>query len=304
MPTEIELRELQNHISSTINPILSVSGVSNPVNSATVFGIEMFFRFMSFASAIRTAIEDQKKKLDESVRSEDILRVPIEVDTTLNDVLTFFVQDSDFPILHPEMASQFADEIEAVKNPTSPYFAEGLRVLAAARRVIPRVERKLQFTKDPIMDQVFASWLDPSKPDFRMLVYDFVAMADRCELSLDDHLREIPNHVKLRLRAARLQLNASAERAAAEVNDKIRVLIRDTLFGEKGAIQSAVKFAVDRRVELIDADLKELNDRKTTIEARGEGERSEQEKRELKDIARRINDLVNFKTRVKASAGA
>lgn len=303
MPTEVELTELQGDISAIVKPVLTMAGASNPLIASALFGMEMLFRFLSLGAAIRAAIDDQKKKLDDKVRTEDILRIPICVDTTLDDVLTFFVRDADFPILHPEMARQFPDEIETVKDPSSPDFPEALRVLDAARRVIPRVERELRFKTEPIMDRVFGRWLDPGKPDFRTLVYDFIALADKQELSLVEHVDRIPEYVRFRFRAARVHLNTAAEDTAKEVNAKIRVLIHATLFGDKGAIESAMKFAVDRRVELIDAEVMGLADRKAAIETKTDADRSDQEKQELKDIAKRIKELGDFKTRVNASVG-
>src|ERR1043166_1149145 len=135
MPTKQELTDIQGGISAIVKPVFTIAGASNPITASALFGIEMLFRFLSLGKEIRAAIEDQRKNLDDKVRAAGILRVPVAVDTSLDDVLTFFVRDRDFPVLHPEMARQFANEIQTVQDPSSPDFPQALRVLDAARRI-------------------------------------------------------------------------------------------------------------------------------------------------------------------------
>jgi hypothetical protein len=303
MPTVEELTEVQTGITNIVKPLLTMMGASNPIIAASLFGVEMLFRFLSLGSQIRAAIEAQKKRLEESVRAEGIIRIPVGVSTKFDDVL-LFVEHPLFAARHPLIARQFAREIGILPDPQSPEFPEALRIMDAVRRVIPRVERDLQFRTDPVMDQVFGMWLDPGQPDFRSLVMEFLVLADKEELSLDGHCAAIPEYVRIKLRAAGARLDQATNEAAKQVNDQISKLIRGTLFGDKGAIKSSVKFAVDRRVEMIDGELNERAARKAAIEAKPEVQRSEPEKQELKDIAKRTSELTALRTRVTASLGA
>jgi hypothetical protein len=305
MATKEELVEIQSGITSVAKPVFTMLGVANPVAAAAVFGVETLFRFLALGAEIRAAIEEQRKQLDTRIRTEGILRVPITVDTRLDDVLTFFVDDPDFPRLHPEMDRQFAAEIAAVQRPGTPEFPQALRMLDAARRIVPRIERTLRFEDDPLMDELFGKWLDPAKPDFRAMIQDYLTLANHRELGLDDHVARVSEFTRMKLSVAGATLDADTASALAEVNTKIRALVRATLFGDKGFIKDAVRFTVNERVMIIDGQVQDLNARKAEIQATDTSQLSEAAKEELKEelktIDSRVKKLADFKTRLSSS---
>jgi hypothetical protein len=304
--TSEELTKVEGSIAGAVKPVLTMLGATNPVTASVLFGVSVLFRFLRLGAEIRKAIDLARKELDATVRSQGIFRVPISAETSVTEVLEFFTRDATFPIRFPVLNKQFAAEIEALSRSGEPRFHDAIRTLTVVMRVLPDAVLDRRFDNSPLLDDLFGKWLDPSipEPDYRSIVAELRVLAGNGDLSLSG-IAEQPNaFIVAKLRAAGASIDAATDAKLAAVNAQIRTLLLNAFLDpNNGVVKEAVKFTVDRRVELIQKDIDALTARKAELEAKAAAARTDDEKKELAGLTTRITELTVFQTKVKTSMG-
>jgi hypothetical protein len=304
--TSEELTKVEGSIAGVVKPVLTMLGVANPVTASALFGISVLFRFLRLGAEVRRAIDQARRELDATVRAQGIFRLPIGVDTSVSDVLEFFKRDLTFPIRFPVLAKQFAPEISILDNSGDPGFRDAVSTLSVVMQVLPDAVVDGKFDKSPLLDDLFGKWLEPSplEPDYRSMVAEIRTLAGRADVSLPGLAEQPSDLIRARLRAAGAAIDAATDARLAALNAQVRTLLLNTFLDpSSGLVKEAVKFTVDRRVELIQKDIDVLGASKARIEAKPAAERTDAEKAELAGLTKRIAELTAFQAKVKASVG-
>jgi len=304
--TSEELTKVEGAIASTVKPVLTLLGASNPVTASALFGISVLFRFLRLGAEVRAAIDQARKDLEATVRAQGIFRVPIGVDTSISDVQEFFQRDLTFPIRFPVLNKQFAPEIGRLSNRADPGFVDAVQTLRVVMRALPDAVVDGKFDNSPVLDDLFGKWLDPAlpEPDYRAMVVEIRALSDGSDLSLSGLANEPSEFIRAKLRAAGASIDAATDARLTALNAQIRSLLLNAFLDPNGGVvKQAVKFTVDRRVEMIQNDIDFLTARKTQLEGKPVAERSDPDKTELAGLTKRIAELTAFEAKVKASAG-
>lgn len=306
MATSAELTQIESSITGVVRPVLTAVGMANPITASALLGVSMLFRFLRVGAEIRREIAAAGAALDATVRAQGIFRVPVGVDTSLSDALEFFVRDLTFPLRFRILAEQFAPEIALLKKPADPAFPEALATLKVVMNVLPDAVADRKFDRSPLLDDLFGKWLDPAipAPDYRGMVAEMRQFIGDGHLSLRSLADQSGDFLRMKLQAAGAVIDTATQAKLTEANAKVKALLLSAFLDPgTGAVKEAVKFAVDRRAEFIQADLDGLTARRTVLEAKPAGERSDAEKAELARLVKRIPELTAFQAKVRSSAG-
>lgn len=298
--TESQLNQLNSSIQSTLKPILAASVVANPASASILFGVDMIFRFVTLGAKIREKINQSADTLNTAVRADGIFRAPIEIDMQFSEILSFFTE-GNCQLLFPIAYNQFVKERQILINQSDPKWQEVFNTLVLARKVLPEVYFDLKFDNDPLLDRLFGKWLDPADPNFRSLIIEMKPFCLREEISLNDLAGMIPEYSRIKLELMGTKLELVTQTVLDKLNTDLRGIILEAITGDQGITKSVTKFSIDRVLEQIDNQIAELNSKKSTIEAKPEAERSEGEKKELQQFAKRIDELTKRKANISSA---
>jgi len=299
--TQEQLTQLNNSIKSNLKPAFAMAGIANPISASILFGVDVIFRFVTLGTQIRKLLQEAQKSLEETVRSEGIFRVPVEVDITYSEVLGFFTK-GNCQILYPMAYHQFKREREILVDKTNPGWQEAFDTLRFAYRILPEVYLDYKFDKNSVLDDLFGKWLDPGDPDFRSLVKEIKLFYTREETSISDLMQLLPEYSKLKLELMGVRLDLDTENTLEDLNSKIQDLVQTVVFGDEGMVKVATSFAVKQRIEQIENQITNLEEQERTLEEKPEQDRSEAERKELKQIKKRTDELEQMKERIESVA--
>jgi hypothetical protein len=298
--TKEQLEEMNTSVQAHISPILALAGVANPVAAATVFGVDMLFRFVTLGAAIRDELAKAKKDLDTAIRTQELFRLPVEVSLEESVVVSFFTKGA-CRMVYPLAYEQLAEERQTIVDPAHPRWDEAMETLTVAYRLLPDLYHDCTFDESPMLERLFGAWLDPGNPEFASLFREAKLLVLPPEISIPSLQRLLPSYTRLRLELAGAASDAATAAALAAVNQKIQALVWTTVFGDKGAVTKVTKYAVDRRLEQLNTEIASLEARKAELEAIPEGSRSESQTKELKQVEKRITDRKQMKARIEAT---
>ena len=294
--TEERLKNLQNILNSTLDQAFAVTDIATRIATPVIFGMEMIFRFARLGLAMREELRNAQKKLDESVRAEGIFRITIQVNMSYAKILSFL---KDCNLLYRDVYVQLEPEREVIFDPKHPEWKEAKRILTLASQFLPEIYHDHRFNNNPILDDLFGKWLDPGNPDFRSLFKEMSLFYSKEEISRNDLKQLVPAYTKLKLNLMKARLDNLTEEELDKLNNTIGGLIWDALIGsDDNALKSLVQFSVEQRTQQLQEEINDLTEKENELKKIPENNRTEAQKKELEQIARRKKDLENQQKRI------
>jgi hypothetical protein len=295
---EDKIKDLEDTLISTLKPAFAVATVANPAAASILFGVELVFRFARLGAQIRQELEKDQKPLDEAIRAEGIFRLPVRVAMKYAAVLSF-IEESE--LNHPFAYDQFEAEREVITDKSHPGWQEAFDTLSVASRIVPELGDDLTLRDRPVLDDLYAKWLDPRKPNYRSLVVELKALGTKDALSITELKDLLPAYSRMKLESMGADLEELTENALENLNKKVGDLIWDAVLGKDGAAGEVVNFAVERRLEQIDNEATALRELKAELEKKAASELTDAEKGLLENIPKDLQALTRMKERIESA---
>lgn len=300
MPLDADkIDELSETLETALAPALAAAGFSHPASSAVLFGLKTIFRFVRLGSKIRETLEAARKSLDETVRAGGLFRAPLWVSIDYTKLLNYFT-GGECRIQFPDACEQLDEEIAILQEPDHPRWHEAFELLNLAYWKLPEMGKHGKL-KDPLLDDLFGKWMDPGSPDYRAIFREMRMLCGGEYFSLIRLREKLSEYVRMRLEMLGADLETITKERLKQVNDSLDEWIWDAVMGPEGAAKEAAEFIIERHLEYMDREIREVQNQKAALSVRSEDPPAGSETDSLRRLEKRLQELISMKKRIQSA---
>lgn len=259
---------MQEKLKGQFNTVFALTAASQPLILATLFGVNMVFRFLKFGKRVRKVYEAQQKQFDESVRMQGVVLMPVNIRPTTTLVTNFFttgLAELVFPnefnsmkeYVNTFQTGNFAERREAIRKLEVAYFLMNEGKDWRDNETLMTLANKAIKAEEEI---TFAKMVETLEPIFGKELIGFDDF---------DHLLE--EYAAQELQSLNLDINQLRGNNIQELRSTVKEMFWDTmLFGEDNTVNTTLVFigqeklrAQRKRLETIDQAIQETENEET-----------------------------------------
>ena len=228
-------------------PVVVAGFVAESVFKAIQLGLDIFHA--------QSAASD---KLEKAVRLRDIFRPPIDVDLQDLQFRDFFNDRRNFSTL-PDLAQQFAPEIQAFRDTDGDPPADVANRLRAAMQLAPVLRDDPFLDANPGLQRLFGIGANPVRLNLAALVREFLFLYPDAVLPYRQHYERLADFWKDKLTFELGEIDRLQLEQQQALGQQIKGLIEKAVFsGDDSLTQRSIQFAKGLKKTAIDADIARL----------------------------------------------
>lgn len=283
---------MKSALTSQFQTVFALTAAAQPAILATMFGVDMVFRFLKFGSRLRRVYEEEHRKFDEQVRTQGVVLMPVHIRPTTTIVETFFfsgMAKSAFP-------DEFNDMADVMKIYREGSFMERR---AAAKKLEVAYwlmnEGKNWRENETLMDLVNASIKAEENLTFRQMVDALEPLYGKEFIGFKDFDSLVEEYAMQDLQALSLNINKLQGDSISQLRSTVKEMFWDTmLFGDENTVQRTLSFLVAQKLLAQQERLKHMRE-KMHEEDMDDDERALMEKK-MEEIEADISALEKVKS--------
>jgi len=256
--TEEKFGKIETLVRNLVPKAANLAGLANPAFFATNFAVDTLLKFIRLGIRIRKAKQEGMDRLDEKVRSEGIIRIPISAPTHLASLENFYLRR--MRLLNPVAFEQFKEEITDALISRLDNTEQQLELLKFGRIVISGYDRKNKRWIDPILAEHFSEINRDEEIQYKLLAKELMLFAMENGISLNDLEDIIPKYLMNRVSAMDVNIQKLTQEEMDTINEQITRFTFETILGEQGTIEQTTDFLIRHKQLKIEEEIEKLHE--------------------------------------------
>jgi hypothetical protein len=256
--TEEKFGKIENLVKDLVPKAANLVGLANPAFFATNFAVDTLLKFIRLGIRIRKAKQEGIDRLDEKVRSEGIIRIPISASTNLASLENFYLRRTR--LMNPIAFEQFKEEITDALISRLDHTEQQLELLKFGRIVISGYDRKNKRWIDPILAEHFSEINRDEEINYKLLAKELMLFAQKNGISLNDLEDIIPKYLMNRVLAMDINIQKLTQEEMETINEQITRFAFETILGDQGTMQNTTDFLIRHKQLKIEEEIEKLNE--------------------------------------------
>ncbi len=295
--TQEKFGKIETMVTNLVPKAANLAGLANPAFFATSFAVDTLLKFIRLGKRIREAKQEGMAQLDEKVRAEGILRIPIGASVDRASLENFYLRR--IRQFNPFAFDQFKEEITDALIARLDNTEQKLELLKFGRIVISGYDRKNKRWRNPSLAEHFSEINRDEEINYKLWAKELKIFADKEGISLNDLKSIIPKYLMIRVQAMEVDIQQLTEEEMQNINDQITNLAFETFLGEESVIMNTADFLINHKRAKIEEEVEKLQ--KMMDREPGEDEDPEVVENEKEQIQERIEELEGEKEELEQS---